>query len=146
MDFEPTEEHRMIRRMVREFAEKEIAPRAIEMDETDEFPDDLFRRMAELGIFGLPFPEKYGGSESGYTSLVIALEEIARVSGSMAITLDAQTSLYCEPVYLFGTEEQKRKYLTPAVRGEKIGCFGLTEPQAGSDLSLIHISEPTRPY
>ena len=133
MDFEPTEEHRMIRRMVRDFAEKEIAPRAIEMDETDEFPDDLFRRMAELGIFGLPFPEKYGGSESGYTSLVIALEEIARVSGSMAITLDAQTSLYCEPVYLFGTEEQKRKYLTPAVRGEKIGCFGLTEPQAGSD-------------
>ncbi|HEY71647.1 MAG: acyl-CoA dehydrogenase [Chloroflexi bacterium] len=133
MDFELTEEHRMIRRMVRDFAEKEIAPRAIEMDETDEFPDDLFRRMAELGIFGLPFPEKYGGSESGYTSLVIALEEIARVSGSMAITLDAQTSLYCEPVYLFGTEEQKRKYLTPAVRGEKIGCFGLTEPQAGSD-------------
>jgi alkylation response protein AidB-like acyl-CoA dehydrogenase len=123
----------MIRNMVRDFAEKEIAPRAAEMDETDEFPDDLFRRMAELGIIGLPFPEKYGGSDCGYTSLVIALEEIARVSGSMAITLDAQTSLYCEPVYLFGTEEQKQKYLTPAVRGEKIGCFGLTEPQAGSD-------------
>ena len=133
MDFAPTEEHRMIRRMVRDFAEKEIAPRAEEIDETDQFPDDLFRRMGELGIIGLPFPEEYGGSGGDYTSLVIALEEIARVSGSMAITLDAQTSLYCEPIYLFGTEEQKRKYLAPAARGEKIGAFGLTEPQAGSD-------------
>jgi butyryl-CoA dehydrogenase len=133
MDFQFAEEHRMIRRMVREFAEKEIAPRAEEIDATDQFPDDLFRRMGELGIIGLPFQEEYGGSGSGYTSLVIALEEIARVSGSMAITLDAQTSLYCEPVYLFGTEEQKQKYLTPAVSGDKIGCFGLTEPQAGSD-------------
>ncbi|MCP4543051.1 MAG: acyl-CoA dehydrogenase [Chloroflexi bacterium] len=133
MDFEPTEEHRMIRRMVREFAEKEIAPRAEEIDETDQFPDDLLRRMGKLGIIGLPFPEKYGGSGFNYTSLVIALEEVARVSGSMAITLDAQTSLYCEPVYLFGSEEQKLKYLAPAARGEKIGCFGLTEPQAGSD-------------
>ncbi len=133
MDFEPTEEHKMIRRMVRDFAEKEIAPRAEEMDATDEFPDDLFRRMGELGIIGLPFPEEYGGSGLGYTSLVIALEEIARVSGSMAITLDAQTSLFCEPVYLFGSDEQKRKYLAPAARGAKIGAFGLTEPQAGSD-------------
>jgi butyryl-CoA dehydrogenase len=133
MDFQLTEEHRMIRRMVREFAEKEIAPRAEEIDETDRFPDDLFRRMGDLGIIGLPFPEEYGGSGGDYTSLVIALEEIARVSGSMAITLDAQTSLYCEPVYLFGTEEQKQKYLAPAARGESIGAFGLTEPQAGSD-------------
>ncbi len=133
MDFQPTEEHRLIRRMVREFAEKEIAPRAEEIDETDQFPDDIFRRMGELGIIGLPFPEEYGGSGGDYTSMVIALEEIARVSGSMAITLDAQTSLYCEPVYLFGTEEQKQKYLSPAARGEKIGAFGLTEPQAGSD-------------
>lgn len=133
MDFEPTEEQRMFRRMVRDFAEKEIAPRAVEMDETDEFPDDLFRRMGELGIIGLPFPEEYGGSDAGYTSLVIALEEIARVSGSMAITLDAQISLCSEPIYLFGSEEQKQKYLVPLARGEKIGCFGLTEPQAGSD-------------
>jgi butyryl-CoA dehydrogenase len=133
MDFAPTEEHRLIRRMVREFAEKEIAPRAQEIDETDQFPGDLFRRMGELGIIGLPFPEEYGGSGGDYTGLVIALEEIARVSGSMAITLDAQTSLYCEPVYLFGSELQKQKYLAPAARGEKIGAFGLTEPQAGSD-------------
>ena len=133
MDFESTEEQRMIRRMVREFAEREIAPRAEEMDETDRFPDDLFRRMGALGILGMPFPEEYGGSGSSYTSLIIALEEIARVSGSMAITLDAHTSLCCEPIYLFGTEAQKRKYLAPLALGEKIGAFGLTEPEAGSD-------------
>jgi butyryl-CoA dehydrogenase len=133
MDFESTEEHRMIRRMVRDFAEREIAPRAEEIDETDRFPDDLFRRMGALGILGMPFPEEYGGSGSSYTSLIIALEEIARVSGSMAITLDAHTSLCCEPIYLFGTEAQKRKYLTPLATGEKIGAFGLTEPEAGSD-------------
>jgi len=133
MDFELTEEQRMFRRMVRDFSEKEIAPRAEEIDETDRFPDDLFRRMGELGILGLPFPEEYGGSGGEYTSMIIALEEIARVSGSMAITLDAHTSLCCEPIYLFGTEEQKQKYLVPLAQGEKIGAFGLTEPQAGSD-------------
>ena len=133
MDFEPTEEQRMFRRMVRDFAEKEIAPRAEEIDATDCFPDDLFRRMGELGFLGLPFPEEYGGSGGDYMSQVITLEEIARVSGSMAITLDAHTSLCCEPIYLFGTEEQKQKYLVPLAQGEQIGAFGLTEPQAGSD-------------
>ena len=85
------------------------------------------------GLLGLPFDEECGGSESDYVSMVIALEEIARVSGSMAITLDAHTSLCCEPIHLFGTEEQKKKYLAPLACGEKIGAFGLTEPQAGSD-------------
>lgn len=137
MEFELSEEHRMIQRMVQEFAEKEIAPRAEEIDETDRFPEDLFRRMGELGILGLPFPEAYGGSGGDYLALVLALEEIARVSGTMAIILDAHTSLCCEPIYLFGTEEQKRKYLVPLARGEKIGAFGLTEPQAGSDAGSI---------
>lgn len=123
----------MFRRMVRDFAEREIAPRVEEMDRTDEFPWDLFHRMGELGLYGLPFPEEYGGSNAGYTNLVIALEEIARVSGAMAITFDAQTSLCSEPIYLFGSEEQKQKYLVPLACGEKVGCFGLTEPQAGSD-------------
>jgi butyryl-CoA dehydrogenase len=123
--------------MVREFAEKEIAPRAEEIDETDRFPEDLFRRMGELGILGLPFPEEYGGSGGDYIAMVLALEEIARVSGTMAIILDAHTSLCCEPIYLFGTEDQKRKYLVPLARGEKIGAFGLTEPQAGSDAGAI---------
>ncbi|MCS7281878.1 MAG: acyl-CoA dehydrogenase [Anaerolineae bacterium] len=137
MDFELSEEHRMIQRTVREFAEKEIAPRAIAIDEKDEFPEDLFRRMGELGILGLPFPEEYGGSGGDYLALALALEEIARVSGTVAIILDAHTSLCCEPIYLFGTEEQKRKYLVPLARGEKIGAFGLTEPQAGSDAGAI---------
>lgn len=137
MEFELSEEHRMIQRMVREFAEKEIAPRAEEIDETDQFPADLFRRMGELGILGLPFPEEYGGSGGDYIALVLAMEEIARISGTMAIILDAHTSLCCEPIYLFGTEEQKRKYLVPLARGEKIGAFGLTEPQAGSDAGAI---------
>jgi len=133
MDFEFTEEQRMLRRMVREFAEREIAPRAEEIDATDEFPHDLFRRMGEVGLLGLPFPPKYGGSGADYHAMVIALEEIARVSGSMAITLDAHTSLCCEPIYSFGTEEQKQKYLPSLTSGDKIGAFGLTEPQAGSD-------------
>jgi butyryl-CoA dehydrogenase len=133
MDFELTEEQRMFRRMVRDFAEREIAPRAEEIDATDEFPWDVFHKMGEVGLLGLPFAEEYNGSASDYISMVIALEEVARVSGSMAITLDAHTSLCCEPIYLFGTEEQKQKYLAPLARGEKVGAFGLTEPQAGSD-------------
>jgi alkylation response protein AidB-like acyl-CoA dehydrogenase len=133
MDFELNEEHRMIRRMVRDFVEKEVAPRAEEIDATDEFPEDLFRRLGELGILGLPFPEAYDGSEGDYMGLVIALEEIARASGSLALILDAHTSLCCEPIFLFGTEEQKQRYLPPLARGEWIGAFGLTEPEAGSD-------------
>ena len=137
MDFEPTEEHRMIRRMVRGFAEKEIAPRADEIDAMDRFPRDLFRRMGELGILGLPFPQVHGGSGGNYVGLAIAMEEVARLSGSVAITFDAHTSLCCEPIYLFGTEAQKRKYLVPLARGDGIGAFGLTEPQAGSDVGAI---------
>ncbi|MBE3119547.1 MAG: acyl-CoA dehydrogenase [Candidatus Atribacteria bacterium] len=133
MDFQLTEEHVLIKNMVREFAEKEIAPRAEEIDATDQFPADIFQRMAELGLLGIPFAEAYGGAGGDYLSLIIALEEIARVSGSVAIILDAHTSLCCEPIYLFGTEAQKQKYLLPLARGEKIGAFGLTEPHAGSD-------------
>jgi len=133
MDFALTEEQRMFRRMVREFAENEIRPRAEQIDASDEFPLDIFHRMGQLGLLGLPFPPEYGGSGADYHSMVIALEEIARVSGSMAITLDAHTSLCCEPIHRFGTEEQKHKYLVPLARGESIGAFGLTEPQAGSD-------------
>ncbi len=133
MDFQLTDEHLLIKNTVREFAEKEIAPRAEEIDATDEFPADIFKRMAELGLLGIPFSETYGGAGGDYLSLLLALEEIARVSGSVAIILDAHTSLCCEPIYLFGTEAQKQKYLPPLVSGEKIGAFGLTEPNAGSD-------------
>jgi alkylation response protein AidB-like acyl-CoA dehydrogenase len=119
--------------MVREFAEREIAPRAEEIDANDEFPHDLFRRMGEVGLLGLPFPPQFGGSGADYHALVVALEEIARISGSVAITLDAHTSLCCEPIYRFGNEKQRLKYLMPLARGDQIGAFGLTEPQAGSD-------------
>src|SRR5450759_2034183 len=133
MDFKFTEEHLLIKQTVRDFAEKEIAPRAEDIDSTDKFPTDIFTRMGDLGILGIPFAEAYGGSGGDYLSLLIALEEIARVSGSVAIILDAHTSLCCEPIYQFGTEEQKKKYLPSLLRGDKIGAFGLTEPQAGSD-------------
>jgi len=133
MDFKLTEEQVMIKNMVRDFAEKEIAPRAEEIDATDQFPSDIFKRMGELGLFGIPFAEAYGGSGGDYLGQVIALEEIARASGTVAIILDAQTSLCCEPLYLFGTEEQKLKFLPSLISGQKIGAFGLTEPQAGSD-------------
>jgi butyryl-CoA dehydrogenase len=133
VDFQLTDEHVLIKNTVREFAEKEIAPRAEEIDATDQFPADIFKRMAELGLLGIPFAETYGGAGGDYLSLLIALEEIARVSGAVAIILDAHTSLCCEPIYLFGTEAQKQKYLPPLVHGEKIGAFGLTEPNAGSD-------------
>lgn len=133
MDFELTEEQQMIRKMVRDFAEREIMPIAQETDETGEFPWETIHKMAPLGLLGLPIPEEYGGAGADYVSFAIALEEIARACGSAAITLDAHTSLACEPIYLFGTQEQKRKYLVPMARGEKLGAFGLTEPEAGSD-------------
>lgn len=140
MDFQLTEEHVLIKNMVREFAEKEIAPRAEEIDATDQFPADIFKRMAELGLLGTPFAETYGGAGGDYLSLLIVLEEIALVSGSVAIILDAHTSLCCEPIYLFGTEAQKQKYLPPLLSGEKIGAFGLTEPNAGSDAGATRTS------
>jgi butyryl-CoA dehydrogenase len=133
MDFQYTQEHNLIRDTVREFAEKEVTPRAEEIDTRDEFPADLFKRMAELGLLGIPFEEEYGGSNGDYLSLLIALEEIARQSGTLAIILDAQTSLCCEPIHRFGSEAQKKKYLPGLLSGEKIGAFGLTEPNAGSD-------------
>jgi alkylation response protein AidB-like acyl-CoA dehydrogenase len=133
MDFELTEEQQMIRKMVRDFAEKEIMPIAQETDEKGEFPWQTIRKMGPLGLLGLPIPEEYGGAGADNVSFAIAMEEIARACGSTAMTLDAHTSLVCEPIYFFGTEEQKRKYLVPLARGEKLGAFGLTEPEAGSD-------------
>ena len=133
MNFELTEEQQMIRKMVRDFAEKEIAPIAQETDEKGEFPWPTIRKMGPLGLLGLPIPEEYGGAGADNVSFAIAMEEIARACGSTAMTLDAHTSLACEPIYFFGTEEQKQKYLVPMARGEKLGAFGLTEPEAGSD-------------
>jgi len=137
MDFQLTEEQEMIRRMVRDFAEKEIAPVAGEMDERGEFPWEIIRKMAPLGFLGLPIPEEYGGAGIDNVGFAIAMEEIAKASGSIAITLDAHISLACEAILQFGSEEQKRKYLVPLARGEKLGAFALTEPEAGSDAAAI---------
>lgn len=133
MNFELTNDQKMIRDVVRDFAQNEIAVRAPEIDRTGEFPEDLIKKMAGLDLMGLPFPEEYGGSGADYISYTLALEEISRACGSTGLTYEAHISLGCMPIYLFGTEEQKRKYLTPLCQGETVGSFGLTEPGAGSD-------------
>ncbi len=133
MDYDLTEEQRMFQQMVREFADKEIAPQAEELDEKGEFPYALQARMAEMGLFGLPIPEEYGGSEADFVTYVIAVEEISRVSAALGITMAAHTSLGALPIHFFGSEEQKQEWLIPLARGEKLGAFGLTEPEAGSD-------------
>jgi alkylation response protein AidB-like acyl-CoA dehydrogenase len=133
MDFELTEEQRMIRDTVREFAQAEIATRAREVDETGRFPRENFERMAELGLMGLPIPEKYGGAGADTVSYALAVEEISAACGSTGLTYAAHVSLVCSPLYYFGTEEQKQKYLVPLAEGRHFGAFGLTEPQSGSD-------------
>jgi short-chain 2-methylacyl-CoA dehydrogenase len=133
MDFALSAEQHMIRDLCREFAEEEIKPRAEEMDRTAEFPYDIVRKMAELGLLGLPFPEEYGGAGADFLSYCIALEEIGRGDASVGITMEAHTSLGSTPFYLFGSEEQKQRYLVPLARGAQLWAFGLTEPGAGSD-------------
>ncbi len=133
MHFDLTREQELIRRTVREFAEKEIAPRARHVDETGEFPAETFAKMGKLGLMGLPFPEEYGGAGADTISAAIAVEEVARVCGSTALAYAAHMGLGSAPIFMFGTEEQKRKFLVPAARGEYLGAFGLTEPHAGSD-------------
>ncbi|MEQ1833640.1 MAG: acyl-CoA dehydrogenase [Candidatus Eisenbacteria bacterium] len=127
------EEHHQVREMVRKFSEDVVAPRARELDETETFPHDAVKQMAELGLLGLPYPEKYGGAGMDTVSYAIAVEEVARVCASTAITLAAHVSLGCGPVYGSGTEAQKIRFLTPMAKGEVLGAFGLTEPNAGSD-------------
>ncbi len=140
MDFDLTEEQRVFKQMVHEFAESEIAPSVAELDEKEEFPYDVHAKMAELGLFGLPIAEEYGGSGADLVTYVIAVEEVSRVSASMGITMAAHTSLGCLPIYLFGSEEQKQEFLVPLARGEKLGAFGLTEPEAGSDAGATKTS------
>jgi butyryl-CoA dehydrogenase len=132
-----TEEHKLIQQTVRDFAVELVAPRAKRYDQTKEFPWDNIRKMAELSLMGIPFPEKYGGAGADKLSYIIAIEELARACGSTSITLAAHTSLGSNPIYLFGNDEQKQKYLTPLAKGEKIGGMGLTEPEAGSDVHGI---------
>ncbi|WP_182006428.1 acyl-CoA dehydrogenase [Priestia aryabhattai] len=133
MFFKLSEEHEMIRKMVRDFAKNEVAPTAAQRDEEERFDRGIFTQMADLGLTGIPWPEQYGGIGSDYLAYCIAVEELSRVCASTGVTLSAHTSLAGWPIYTFGTEEQKQKYLKPMATGEKIGAYGLTEPSAGSD-------------
>ncbi len=133
MDFELPPDHRLLRSTVREFAEQEIAPIAEELDRTKSFPYDIVRRLGELDLMGIPFPEEYGGAGGDSLAYALAVEELARVDSSVAITLCAHTSLGTQPIYVFGSEEQKQQWLPALCRGEQLGAFGLTEPEAGSD-------------
>jgi len=133
LDFDLTREQEMIRREVRRFAEKEIAPVAAELDKQERFSTDLTRKMGDIGLFGMFVNEAYEGQEMDYLSYIVAVEEIARVDGSQAATIAAGNSLGIGPIYYFGTDAQKQKYLPPLCRGEGLWGFGLTEPTAGSD-------------
>jgi len=133
LNFDLTEEQNLLRQAVREFAEQEIAPLADDLDEKEQFSVELTRKMGELGLLGCFVPEQYGGSNMGYVSYIIAVEELARVDGSQAATIAAGNSLGIGPIYYYGTEEQRREWLPPLCSGEMLAAFGLTEPEAGSD-------------
>lgn len=133
MNFLLTAEQEEIRKMVREFAAKEVAPTAAERDEKELFSREIFDKMGELGILGLPYPEEYGGAGSDFLSYAIAVEELSRVCASTGIGLSVHVSLCAWPIYKYGTEEQRQKFLRPLAEGTKLGAFGLTEPNAGTD-------------
>jgi short/branched chain acyl-CoA dehydrogenase len=133
VDFDLSPDHELIRRTVREFAEGEVAPVAEELDRTKSFPYEIVRQLGKLNLMGIPFPEEYGGGGGDTLAYALAVEELTRIDSSVAITLCAHTSLGTQPVYLFGSEEQKREWLPQLCSGERLGAFGLTEPEAGSD-------------
>jgi butyryl-CoA dehydrogenase len=133
MNFAPTKEQELVRQMVREFAEKEVKPIASEIDRTEEFPMENVKKMAKYGMMGIPFSKEYGGAGGDTQSYIMAVEELSKVCATTGVILSAHTSLCASLINEFGTEEQKRKYLVPLAKGEKLGAFGLTEPNAGTD-------------
>ncbi|HWF40047.1 MAG TPA: acyl-CoA dehydrogenase [Candidatus Acidoferrales bacterium] len=137
MNLELDEEQQLLQKSVRDFAEAEVSPRAKDLDDTGHFPLDLFQKAARLGLTAVAIPEVEGGSGMDHLSYSIVIEEVSRACASTGVILSVQNSLYCDPVFRFGTEEQKRKFLAPFARGEKIGCYALTEPQAGSNAAAL---------
>jgi butyryl-CoA dehydrogenase len=133
MDLHLSEEQQLIQKTARDFARGEVAPRAKEIDEQHRFPAELVRQLAELGFMGMAVPEAYGGADLDTLSYVLAMEEISAACASTGVIMSVQNSLVCDPLLKFGSEEQKREYLAPLARGEKLGCFALSEPEAGSD-------------
>lgn len=140
MDFELSEQHKMLASMVRDFMEKEIEPIALQIDRDDRFPEWLWRRLAELGVLGTTIPEKYGGSGFDYLAETICLEQISRICPAIALSCGAHSNLCCDNLYRNGNEEQRKKYLPPLCKGEKIGALALTEPNAGSDAVSIQMT------
>src|SRR5918998_190592 len=132
MDFDLSDDHELIRRTVRDFAEGEVAPVAEELDREKRFPYEIVAQLGELGLMGIPFPEEYGGAGGDTLAYAIAVEELTRVDSSVAITMCAHTSLGTQPIYLFGTEEQKEEWLPQLCSGQRLGAFGPTQPEAGS--------------
>jgi butyryl-CoA dehydrogenase len=137
VNLELTEEQNLLQKTVREFAESEVKPLAKELDATGRFPRETFRKAAELGLTGVAFPEADGGAGFDHIGYSVVIEEISRCCASTGVILSVQNSLYCDPIHRFGTEEQKKKFLLPFARGEKIGCYALTEPQAGSNAAAL---------
>ena len=137
MNLQLTEEQQLLQKTVREFAESEVKPRARELDETGLFPRDLFAKAAELGLTGVALPEHEGGAGFEHVSYTIVIEEISRCCASTGVILSVQNSLYCDPIHRYGTDQQKQRFLLPFARGEKIGCYALTEPQAGSNAAAL---------
>src|SRR3954453_18796597 len=137
MDFDLSDDHELIQRTVRDFAQNEVAPVAEELDKEKRFPYEIVRKLGELGLMGIPFPEEYGGGGGDTLAYALAVEELTRVDSSVAITLCAHTSLGTQPIYLFGSEEQKREWMPRLCAGETLGAFGLTEPEAGSDAGNV---------
>jgi acyl-CoA dehydrogenase len=137
MHFQFTEEQQMMRKMVQDFAQKEVLPEVERMESTERFPIELMKKMGELGIMGIPIPEKYQGAGMDYTSYIIAIHELAKVSATLGVILSVHTSVGTNPILFFGTEEQKEKYVPRLATGEYLGAFALTEPGAGSDAKNI---------
>jgi butyryl-CoA dehydrogenase len=144
MDFDLTEEQKLIRETARDFAAREIAPKAAELDKTARWPDEIVKRMAELGLLGMAIPTEYGGAGLDAFSYALAVEEVSRACASCGVIMSVNNSLFCDPIYKFGTDEQKKTVLTACASGKKLGCFGLTEPMSGSDAqTMVTVAEKT---
>ena len=144
MNFHFTEDEKDILNMLHDFAVKEVAPIAAEVDENERFPEETWRKLAEMGMMGVPYPEEYGGAGLSYVSYISVAEELAKYCATTSVMVSAHTSLCTWPIYAFGTEEQKQKYLPDLCSGEKLGAFGLTEPGAGTDAAMRRPPPRTR--
>src|ERR1700759_1292644 len=144
MEFELTEEQRMIRDTAREVAAREIAPKAAELDKSGRWPAEILTKMAELGLMGVAIPQDEGGAGMDTLSYALAMEEISAACASCGVIMSVNNSLFCDPIHKFGTEQQKKEVLTPVASGQKLGCFGLTEPMSGSDAqTMVTMAEKT---